>query len=527
MAGGIQSKIAKFDELQAKLELKKNLLIEKALKSKNPNALFEAQSFLSKRILSNERKSIIIDPFDLMSSFGYKDKPTSLSYQTLKNMSKAPVINAIIRTRKNQIADFAEPQANKYSTGFKIELKKQFGEPTKEDEYEIERLTEFILNGGENESWNSDDFDTFIRKIVDDSLTYDQMTFEVVENNLGKPVEFFATDASTYRVADTYDDDEEYEYDDEDKRIDGHLPSYVQIYNGEIRAEFYPWELCFGIRNPSTSIYNVGYGVSELEDLVSTVTAMLWAEDYNKRFFSQGSAPKGLLKIKDGKINPKSLEAFRQNWMAMISGVQNAWKTPVVEADVEWINLQMSNKDMEFGNWFEFLIKVATAIYSIDPNEIGFNINSGIDSKALFEGNNEARLKHSKDKGLYPILKFIQRKINKYIIQRLNPRFEFHFVGLDEMTVKEELDMDIQKLGGFQTLNEIREKYGLEKIEDGDVVLNPTYLQSKMQNQMGDEGGFEDENFDDLFGDDNPFLNDNDEDENPFLKSFKKGLFKK
>ena len=161
--------------------------------------------------------------------------------------------------------------------------------------------------------WEHDDFDTFIRKIVDDSLIYDQMTFECVRNRRGQIESFMATDASTFRIADSFFDKD---YDnaffarngasvwqdrnDFGKKIHGYYPSFVQVYQNTKVNEFYPWELCFGVRNPSTSIYANGYGVSELEELINVVTSMLWGDEYNRRFFSQGSAPspKGLLKNK-------------------------------------------------------------------------------------------------------------------------------------------------------------------------------------------------------------------------------------
>ena len=42
------------------------------------------------------------------------------------------------------------------------------------------------------------------RKIVDDSLIYDQMTFECVRNRRGQIESFMATDASTFRMADSF-----------------------------------------------------------------------------------------------------------------------------------------------------------------------------------------------------------------------------------------------------------------------------------------------------------------------------------
>lgn len=513
--------------IEQKLQVKKGLLLEKAMTGNSPNDIIKASQVLQTidaRNPDTTKKSYILDPMEFNNSFGYKDKPFSLSYGTLKTMSRTPIINAILKTRKNQIADFLEPQADKYSTGFIIRKKKKLGEKDsinkKEDWAKIEMIQNIILNCGVNNSWEGDDFEAFGRKLAEDSLTYDQMTFEVVRDRKGKIYEFFATDASTYRIADSYDDDE---YDGQERQmIKGYYPSYVQIFQGSVKSDFYPWELCFGIRNPSTSIINAGYGVSELEELVSTVTSMLWADDYNKRFFSQGSAPKGLLRVK-GQVNEKQLKAFRQEWLSMVSGVQQSWKTPIVDADIDWIDLQKNNRDMEYSAWSEYLIKIACAIYSIDPNEIGFDISKS--SSGLFDNSNEGKLKHSKDKGLYPLLKFLQRKLNKYIVSQIDPEYELLFVGLNGISIQDELDMEIKKLSNFQTINEIRDKYNLPPIEGGDLILNPTYAQQlnmKAQQAMDKASALN-------VSDNKSFLNadqENDENKNPFLKSFLSNILK-
>lgn len=532
---GIGKKLEAIDKIQERLGIQKALLVESGLRSNSPTDILSAQKVLQniEQRQESNKKSFIVDPLEFNSSMGFKDKPYSLSYSTLKAMSKAPIINSIIKTRKNQVADFAEPQADKYSTGFVIKRKKVMGndsyENTEEDWRNIQMIQDFMMNCGRAEKWESDDFETFIRKIVEDSLVYDQLTFEVVRDQQGMPYEFFATDAATFRVADSYDDDN---YEGlEKEQLRGYYPSYVQVYQGSVVNDFYPWELCFGIRNPSTSIYNVGYGISELEELISTITAMLWGDEYNKRFFSQGSAPKGMLRVKGG-VNNKQLDAFRQEWLATMTGVQQAWKTPVVNGDeVEWIDMQKNNRDMEYQKWIEYLIKLSCGVYSIDPNEIGFNINTG-NNMGGWESNNEGKLKHSKDKGLYPLLKFIQRKLNKHIVSQIDDRYELSFVGLSGLSMSDELEIEVKKLTNFQTINEIRKKFNLEEIEGGDTILNPTFVQQQAMANMNQQG--EDINpF--LMGEDeddgeNPFLmgvsEDMDEDDNPFLKAFQDKLKK-
>lgn len=524
-----------------KLDIKRMTIIEKAAQSDSPDDIIAAAKAVEKISKQKEQaaKSFFIDPLEFTANIGYKDKPFSLTYTTLKRMATTPIIGAIIKTRKNQIADYAEPQADRYSTGFVIRKKARLGveqEMTEKDKKIANALTDFILNCGGQNSWTSDDFDTFIRKIVDDSLTYDQMTFECIRNRKGQLERFIATDASTFRMAETafkenlsnpYFNDKNNNVwfnrgnlRDDAKMVNGYYPQYVQIYNQGIVSEFYPWELCFAVRNPSTSIYSNGYGISELEELINVVTSMLWGDEYNRRFFSQGSAPKGLLRIK-GNVDETTLQQFRQQWQAMISGVMQSWKTPVVKADVDWIDLQKSNRDMEYASWMEYLIKQACAAYSIDPSEIGWDISRSGGNSGLFEASQAERIQNSKDKGLYPMLKFLQRKINKYIIEPLNPDFELVFMGLNGMTIEKELEMDIKKLSAFQTLNEIRQKWDLPEVETaGDVIENSVYfqaynqakqqeMQAQQQQGMGDEedwGGYDEDE-------------DEEEDENPFLSA--------
>lgn len=513
---------------EAKLKAKKFRTLEKALRSESPDDMVRASQVLQQiqPKVDQNTKSFFIDPLEFNANLGYKDKPFSLTYVTLKRMSKTPIINSIIKTRKNQVADFADPQENKYSTGFVIRKKPKGGVEQKMDNKDKKiafAITDFILKGGNTSQWGYDDFDTFIRKIVEDSLVYDQMTFECVRNRRGQLESFIATDAATFRMADSFFDKD---YDnvffqrhganvwkdrsDFGPKVHGYYPAYVQVYQNMKVNEFYPWELCFGIRNPSASIWANGYGCSELEELINVVTSMLWSDEYNRRFFSQGSAPKGFFRVK-GTNNEAALQQFKQQWQSMIAGVRQSWKTPVIEADVDWIDLQKNNRDMEYSSWIEYLIKIACAVYSIDPSEIGWDISRSNGNGGLFEGSQEQRLKHSKDKGLYPLLKFLQRKLNKYIVEQINPDFELVFVGLNGLTIEEELKMDIDKVNSFMTVNEAREKYEMKPLECGDAPNNSAFLQNKNAQAMaqqqaamgsapnGEEGNAEEQNPFDLY----------------------------
>lgn len=513
------------------------LALQKALQSNDIGEIMKAQNYL-KTIKKREEvdfKSILVDPMDVSHSLGFKHKNFSVSYDVLRGMARTHIVKSIIETRKEQISDFCTPRDNKNGVGWVIQKKKGYlykpnekAKPlTKQEEQRIEQMMEFIMECGSVENtWHGDDFDTFVRKIVDDSLTLDQATYEIVRNKGGQIVEFFATDGATFRIADSYDDDDARQ----EVLVNGYAPSYVQLYNGNVISEFYPWEMCFGIRNPSSNIYSNGYGRSELEDMMQTVTAILNADTYNANFFRVGSAPKGILKY-SGNINPNTVEDFRRQWTAQVAGVMNMHKIPMINADkLDFITTGQNNKDMEFAKFQEFLIKITCAMYKIDPAEVGFPMQGTTEAGGLGgDGGTSEKLKYSRAKGLKPLLRKIEKWFNKYIVSQIDPGYELKFVGMegddDEDT---EIERDVKAVSNFMTLNEVRAKRNLPPVENGDIVLNPTYLQAMGMAQQGDEesnsavDGMQEDG-----DEENPFMagnNDESGDDNPFMKSLSNEL---
>ena len=510
---GIPARLDAINAERLRLLSEEGKLLEKGLQSMDVDVLMKANAHWSD-VQQREQsgvKSTIIDPYEFNDSAGYKQKSFNLSYLLLRRMGQTPLIRAVITTRQAQVSAFSSPQADRFDTGFMIRKKREYYttvEPklSAADKKEIKRITDFVLNCGDNTNrWHGDTFDKFLKKIVEDSLTLDQATFEVVRNRRGEPTEFLATDGGTFRIAASIDDDDYHEKDKIEKF--GYLPSYVQVIDGKVINEYYPWELCFGLRNDSTDIRRNGYGRAELEDLIDIVTYMLFGDAYNGKFFSQGSSPKGLIKV-SGNVNTSRLQEFKQQWLSMVSGVMNAWKIPVIESDkMEWIDLQKSNTDMQFGNWQEYLIKVICAVYKISPEEIGFASGSSGNS-GMFEGSNtESRLKYSKDKGLRPLMKSIQFWINKYIVNPFNEEFEFVFVGMESDGKKDELDFDIKMAESFGGWREARRKWQLpDEFEEGDFPLNQIFFQKMTQDQMAEQ---QDENTD--------FVDGEAEEEDPYV----------
>jgi hypothetical protein len=432
----------------------------------------------------NDPKSLFWDPFAIIEQLGYKERPSSITYGTLRSIVwKTPVVQAIIQTRVNQIASFSTPQHDRYQLGHRIKLRESDKEPTKQDKQWMNQAETFLARTGVTDNPRGrETFETFLRKIAWDSLVYDQMAFEIVPDREGTPAEFYAVDAATMRLADSAST-----YQNEDNKDE---VRYVQVYDGMIISEYTQEELCFGVRNPRTDIRLYGYGVSELEMLINCVTSLLWAWEYNQKFFSQGSAAKGILNFK-GPVPEKQLKSFRRHWYAMLSGVENSWRTPITNSDeLQWISMQSSNRDMEFNAWMDFLIKVACSMYSMDPVEVNFKYGNTGQKGGLTEASNKEKITESKERGLRPLLRFIAGCINRHLIWPMNENFEFTFVGLDAKTQDDVATLNQKRVKTMMTVDELRAEDDLPPLPDkkGEIILDPTWLQNAMGQQGGEEG---------------------------------------
>jgi len=430
----------------------------------------------------NQPKAWLADPFAMLDSvgMGYRNAPTYLTYDTLRQVAERDTfVSAILLTRIDQVAAFTRPQENKYSIGFKIrprhgDKKRRLSDSEKD---RMQELTMFMLNTGREYNLGRDSFEQFVRKFVRDSLTYDQACAEKVRTRGGSLFSFQAVPSDTIRTATP-------------KNMKGTPPRlaevkkdvrYVQVINSSITAEFTLDEMCFAVRNPRSFVKAYGYGFPEIETLMSTITSHLWAEEWNRKMFSQGSTIKGLLNIK-GNIPQVQFEAFKRSWHSQVAGVQNAWKTPMLNSEeVSWTPLQLSNTEMGYQMWMEYLVKITSAIFRIDPAEINFDLRGGVGQQPVFMSTNEAQQKASKDRGLQPLLRFVEDTINRHIIWQIDPRFEIAFLGLDAKTEEQAQALRAQQVTNTLTLNEARAMDDLPPVEYGDVVLNPTYIGYKMQ----------------------------------------------
>ena len=389
---------------------------------------------------------------------------------------------------------------------FNWELERQAREKLEEVIRDRRKYVEdFIVNSGrldqrpfETKKWN---FDSTLRAWARDTLTYDFMTHEMVPDKKGDPHHFFPTDSSTIKFAspalkkykmwpggqtnldflypekqiEALEAKDVLELDED--LLDKDKYKYVQVVRGRIERAYTEDEMKSGMRNMTTDLYNNGYAVAELELLVSLVSSHLNTEYYNKAYFTQGFSAKGILHLK-APIPRRKLETIRQQWHHMIRGTRNSFQTPIFAGmdEVNWIPLTQNHSDIEFSGWMNYLIKMICAVYQIDPSEIGIGMKDE-GGGGLGGDNTKEKLNNSKDKGLYPLLRYFENYINKNVIDMIDSDFVLKFTGMTEESSEDALNRQKEMSQFALTVNEIRQELGKPPLPGmDDIILSDVYM---------------------------------------------------
>jgi len=424
-----------------------------------------------------EPNAIQVNPTDVANAFMMDDVAVGaeshrgLDYDQLRAMSAVPLIAAIIQTRINQIAEFAQPCMDGDDIGFQVRLKDRNAVPSEADLETIQDIYNFMLSCGDDRIDFESNFESFLRMLVRDSLMFDQGCFEVIRSRNGQVSGFMNVDSGTIRRSKMSKAEKEA------GRRDPEGTHYVQVVNNKVRAEFGAKELCFGIRRPRSQLKYRGYGFPELQECIGIITNLLNAEIYNASNFTNGISVSGIVAVKT-KMHPQLFRAFRREFYSMLSGSHNAKKTPLIQLnpdnneDLKALNLSQSNAEMEFEKWMNYNIRQLCAIFQIDPMEVGFEFGQVGVKSTLNQADPASKVLMSKEKGLRPLLRAIEVWLNKYVVNELDDRFEIVFTGMDITPPEKQLDMDVKKVTAFMTVNELRAVYDMEPLEGGDVILN-------------------------------------------------------
>lgn len=454
------------------------------------------------------RKAILTDPFftQVSGQTLFKYKLSRLSNKTLKDVSLRDwLVSAILQNRVDIILRFSRPQLKKFDMGYRIvkhDLTEEYSEAERE---EIENLQAFIYNCGRIDNTPDDDrmlFGEFLKLIVRDALTFGNITVEKILTRRGalhrfrpipaEGVYHINKEAGKQQIEEHIrsirpivepksDNDPEVDYQFNPPDLDYY--KYVQVsYDNRPLAVFGDEDMIFKLFNPQNFQDSNGYCYAPLEMAVMNITHHMNTEHYNSNFFTHGQAAKGVLHLK-GTVTASQLTAFRRQFYNLINGSQNAWRTPIIAGleDVQWVPMAGGSKDMEYLNYNMHLMRAICTQFQIDPVEIGLDLLVTGGKSITSQDGHASKIEFSREKGLYPILMFIEDLINSCIIPAIDPlyakKYKFQFEGYTDETPQTEVALLQAEMTVNKSMNDLLKAARKDVIDHpvGDLPMNQAF----------------------------------------------------
>jgi hypothetical protein len=436
-----------------------------------------------------QSKAILTDPYYDQTSSGFfltKGKTNRIANKTLRDITiRDWLVNTILQIRGDTVLRFSRPQEKKYDMGFRF-IKTDNSELSDEDNINIKQLQDFISNCGRLDGTPKGEemiFGDFVKLVTADALTFGHVAIEKVLTRGGTLHRFRPLTAETvYRVNPTVNRDVMSEQvktantqykrkrSDNDPTGDGQLNEppieyykYVQMsVDGRTLAAFGDEDLVFRLFNPKNFPDSNGYSISMVEQAVIMITNHLNVEAYNSNYFTHGYAARGILHLK-GTVTQNSLASFRRQFYNTISGSNNAWRTPIVSGldEVQWIPMSGSAREMEYINFNSHIMRSICSQFQIDPIEVGLDYLTSANGRGAAQAKESGQFKitYSRERGLIPILMFIEDVINNDIVPVLNPvfaqKYRFKFFGYTDETAQTDLALRQGQMTTFASMNDL------------------------------------------------------------------------
>ena len=297
-------------------------------------------------------------------------------------------------------------------------------------------------------------FRSWVEPIVEDVLVLDAGVIEK-ERTLGGGVAYLhAVDGAKIKVNSLWDGDP-----DETRYYWVPAPQHEVPFRNE--------DMLYIMANPRT--YSV-LGLSPLETLKNTVDAEVNGSQYNHRQV-MNAAPDGMLDLGEG-ARPEQVDAFKSYWqyevagkgaMAFIGGTKGA----------KFFPFRGSNRDMQYREWLDYLVRKICAVYLISPQDLGltFDIN---------RATSETQMEMTEDRGLRPLLALVQDYFTREIVwdesfggNTNNLAFRFTRLNIKESMSKASINKLALAGMPWKPVNEARIDEGRPPLGDPNDENNP------------------------------------------------------
>jgi HK97 family phage portal protein len=243
-------------------------------------------------------------------------------------------------------------------------------------------------------------------------------------------------------------------------------PDMTLVYEVETaggRREFSPEEILHLRGLSSDGIV----GRSVLEDARETIGVAISTQEYAGRFYANDATP-SLAVTLQGKLGPDARKRFVDTWNETFAGSRNARRTVVLEEGAKVEPIAMTFDDAQFLETRKFQRSEIAGIFRVPPHLIG-------DLERATFGNIEHQSIEFLTHCIRPWLVRWEQALSRALFTAPGLYYPEHSVeGLLRGDIKSRYDAyAIGRANGWLSANDIRSLENMNRIEGGDVYLQP------------------------------------------------------
>jgi len=429
------------------------------------------------------------------------------------------LIAAILRARGNTLSMMGHIRKDRFDVGIDVEVKPEFKDHIEPEQMvkvqeRINKFLKLLVNCGHTDGLSSDEKTTlpdFLDIQVRNGLTFGKFATEIIhrdeddtESGQKEFHRFRPVDAGT--IAPSVRKGEAAEsvrrssiksleyitgHKIDEKTLEADQYAWVQAIDGTPKQAFTAEEMIVYNLYPSSDVEHNGYPVTPIDTVMISVTTHGSIEVYNKLYFQNGRAAKGMLVINSDEIDQSVVEDIKQQFNANINSVSNSFRTPIFgvgkEDAVQWVSTTPQKKDGEFEFLFDQVTRNILSAFNMSPDELpGFNhLSRGTNQTSLSESSNEFKLIASRDTGIRPLILRIQDFLNEKLFTVIDPELSqlcnIVIAGFDAETKEQESQRLERDMPIHYTYDEVMSDVDKEQVGPsmgGNLPFNERYKQN-------------------------------------------------
>lgn len=423
------------------------------------------------------RIALTEDPVVHDNYFGmFKNKRKLMPDSTIKKIRQEDhLVASILRARGNTMSMFGRIRKDRFDIGIECVVKPEYDEIIAPDQrikiqQRIAKVLNMIINCGSNDGVSMEDrmlLSEYFYIQAQNGLSFGRFTTEVIydEDDNGNKVfhRFRPTDAGTIMKAVRKGEDKHAEdlrrsslklleemhgYNlDPEASLSGEY-RWIQVVENVPRQAFSQDEMLVCNLFPSTDVEHNGYPLTPLDTIMQSITTHISIETYNRLYFANGRATKGMIVIQSDEVDQATIESIKQQFNSSINSVGNSFRTPIFgvssEDKVQWMPMNQQKKDGEFQFLYDSTSRNILSAFGMSPDELpGFgHLSKGTSQQSLSEANNEYKLTAARDTGIRPLILKFQDFINEKLFPIIDPELSqictMTLSGLDADTRQDE-----------------------------------------------------------------------------------------